>query len=306
MGMFDQTARQASKIDGGPFFAWVLRRFDPLPPLAFERWDDTRRLTVPGDPDRTNDLVAVLRRTDDPTKIVYLVVEVESEPERHIFQRVGIYELLLSMEVATGDGDDPGVGGLVVNLTGQQRPGSLELVIPGTTAGTRVEPVVINLRNEDASATLADIVVGKVGLCLLPWVPMMAGAGDPALIERWKETAAQEPDAHKRVAYRDLALVFAELSRELVNWQRGLEGWEMQESQVIRGWINRGKLEGSVETRRADVLTVVRMRLQDPVPEAIRLAVEGTNDLAMLERWFEAAVQAQTLADLRAAMKLEA
>src|SRR6516165_10233379 len=100
MGMFAQNARAAAKQDGAAFLAWLLRRYQPPPPLAFERWDDSRRLPLPGGPDRTDDLVATLRRTDQPEQVVFLIVEIESEPERHLFQRLGVYGLLLSREVS--------------------------------------------------------------------------------------------------------------------------------------------------------------------------------------------------------------
>src|SRR6266404_3678243 len=100
MGMFDQTARQACKLDGGPFFAWLLRRFEPTPPLVFERWDDTRRQPLPGGPDRTDDVVAVLHHPDAPEQRTWMIVEAETEPERFIFHRLGTYGLLLSMELS--------------------------------------------------------------------------------------------------------------------------------------------------------------------------------------------------------------
>ncbi len=77
----------------------------------------------------------------------------------------------------------------------------------------------------------------------------------------------------------------------------------MQESQVILGWMNRGKQKGIVEARRADLLTLVQILLQDPVPEEVRLAIEGTNDEEILSRWFRAAVTATTLAEFTAAMR---
>jgi hypothetical protein len=98
-------------------------------------------------------------------------------------------------------------------------------------------------------------------------------------------------------------LVFAELSKQLVNWQKGLEGWMMQESQVINGWIRTGEVKGELNKARGDVLRLVRRRLADPVPEDIRLAIEGTNDLDVLTRWFDAATDAETLDKFRAAMR---
>ncbi len=79
----------------------------------------------------------------------------------------------------------------------------------------------------------------------------------------------------------------------------------MRESTYIKTFEMRGKKRGALLTSRAKLLELVRLRLQDPVPEAIRLAVEGTNDLAVLGKWFAAAATAGTVAELRAAMKLE-
>ncbi len=305
MGMFDQTARQACKLDGAPFFAWLLRRFDPPPPLAFERWDDTRRQPLPGGPDRTDDVVAVLQHTEAAEQRTWLIVEVETEPERFIFHRLGVYGLLLSMELARGPGpvEEPPVGTVLINLTGQPRRETLRLVVPGTSAGQTVTPLVVNLRQQDAAATLAEIEAGQTGLCLLPWLPLMAGGGDPALIAEWKRVALTEPDPERRSLYRNLALVLAELAKELVNWQQALEGWQMQESQVILGWMKRGKQEGTVENARAFLLEAVRTRLQDPVPEPVRLAIEGTNDPDTLTRWFKAALAVSTLDEFTAVMR---
>jgi hypothetical protein len=305
MGMFAQNARAAAKQDGAAFLAWLLRRYQPPPPLAFERWDDSRRLPLPGGPDRTDDLVAVLRRTDAPAQVAYLVVEIESEPERHLLQRLGVYGLMLSREVSPPPGpeDEPPVGCALVNLTGARPEGGLTLVVPGTPLGLGVKPLVMNLGREDGRQTLADIAAGRVGLSILPWVPLRAGGGEPDLVEAWKQVAMREPDPQRRARYRDMALVFAEWTRELVNGQRGLEGWEMKESQYIKGWLNEGEMRGLVKARQADLLTVLSERIPDPVPEEVRMAVEGTNDLDTLQRWLRAAARSSSWADFRAAMK---
>jgi hypothetical protein len=305
MGMFDQNARAAAKLDGAAFFAWLLRRYQPPPPLAFERWDDTRRLPLPGGPDRTDDLVAVLRRTDVPGHVVYMIVEVESEPERHLLQRLGIYGLMLSREVAQPPGpeDEPPVGCALINLTGERPEAGLALVVAGTPLALGVKPLVMNLCREHARQTLTDIAEGRAGLSILPWLPLLAGGGEPALIEEWKQVALREPDVGRRATYRDMALVFAELTRELVNWQRALEGWEMKESQYIKGWLNEGELRGTVKRGREDLLAVLSERIPDPIPEEVRLAVEGTNDLDTLGRWLRAAARCNSWGDFQAAMK---
>jgi hypothetical protein len=209
-----------------------------------------------------------------------------------MLQRLGVYELLLSTEIAPSAGaeEEIPVTSILVHLTGERPARPLVLALPGTGKGTRVEPLIINLRQDDAAATLADIAAGRTGLCILPWIPLMAGGGGRDLIEEWKHVALTEPDPHKRVAYRDMALVFAELSKELVNWQQALEGWQMLESQVVNNWLNQGEMRGLVKKGRADLLKVLSARLPGPVPEAIRLAIEGTNDPDTLDRWFDAAL----------------
>jgi hypothetical protein len=47
---------------------------------------------------------------------------------------------------------------------------------------------------------------------------------------------------------------------------------------------------------------VVLSELEDPVPEAVRLAIEGTNDATTLSRWIRAAVKADSMAEFRKAM----
>ena len=305
MGMFDQNGRQASKLDGTGFWEWVIRSFTEQMPAVFDHWDDTRRTSWPGGPDRTDDVVAVLRRTDQANGRIVMIVELETEPERFIFQRLGIYELMLSMEAAANAaaGEEPAVGSVLIHLTGQRRETRLQLLPSCTTKGTTVEPIIVDLCKEDAALTLADIDAGTTALCILPWIPLMKGGGNPALIAEWKRVTMKEPSAERRSMYRDLALVFAELIKEQVNWLQGLEGWEMKVSQTILGWKREGKHEGVIEARRADLLETVRVRLQDPVPEPIRLAIEGTNDPDTLTRWFRAALTVQTLDELRKGMR---
>jgi hypothetical protein len=304
---FDQCARQAGKLDEANFLAWILSHYSPPPNYVFERWDDTRRKSWEGGPDRTNDLVAVLRHQAQTDQRLWLIVEFESEPERFILQRLGVYELLLSMEIAQLLGLQANavipVGSVVIHLTGQRDSTQVSLGVEGTNKGTNVAPLIVNLRQDSATDTLAAIASGKFGLCILPWIPLMAGGGEPAIIEEWKRLVLTETDLDKRARYRSSALVFAELIREQINWYQALENWEMKESKYLSGIRREGKLIGIVEKSRAVLLQVVRLQLEDPVPEAIRLAVEGTNDPDVLDRWLETALCAQNVSDLLRAMK---
>ena len=78
----------------------------------------------------------------------------------------------------------------------------------------------------------------------------------------------------------------------------------MRESEYINRWRNEGIDLGVLRTRREDLLDAVKLRLEDPVPETIRLAIQGTNDLDTLIRWYRAALTLDSIADFRKAMNL--
>jgi hypothetical protein len=79
----------------------------------------------------------------------------------------------------------------------------------------------------------------------------------------------------------------------------------MRESEIIKDWMRQGAEVAELRTMRTALLTAVEVRLQNPVPEAIRLAVEGTNDLRKLQEWYRAALTAETIADLRKHIQVE-
>lgn len=304
VGQFDQTARPLCKLDGGSFVAWALACCAPRPPLTFDGWDDTRRLVRPGEPDRTNDLVALVRDEARPGGQAWLIAEIEEEAEPGVFYRMGDYELRLGREVnPTCDPDGPAVASLVVNLTGAQPAARLEWAWGGH--GTRIAPFVVDVAAQDAVATLERIERGEVGLTVLPFLALMKGGGTPEFVGRWKRAVEAEPDEGRRLMYRDAALTFVDLKPWSVNWLRGTEGWMERTSKYIESWERRGEERAEVRLRRAFLLEVIGTKVQGPVPETIRLAVEGTNDPAILASWVTSALAANTLVEIRRAMKLD-
>jgi hypothetical protein len=79
-----------------------------------------------------------------------------------------------------------------------------------------------------------------------------------------------------------------------------LEGWEVRESQYLKSFEDRGEAKGEVHGRQAYLLEGLRLRFGSPVPEPVRLAIEETNDLAMLDRWFQALFTVGSWADFEA------
>jgi hypothetical protein len=79
MATFDETARHACKVSGAGLTAWLDRFAAESMAADFASWDDTRRTSWPGGPERSDDVVCVLRRRADG-KAAHLIVEVETEP----------------------------------------------------------------------------------------------------------------------------------------------------------------------------------------------------------------------------------
>jgi hypothetical protein len=78
-----------------------------------------------------------------------------------------------------------------------------------------------------------------------------------------------------------------------------LEGWEVRESQYLKSFEAKGEVRG----RRADILEGLQVRLKGTAPEPIRLAIEGTNDLETLNRWFRAMLTVESWDEFQAKMK---
>jgi hypothetical protein len=302
MATFDDTARQACKVSGVGLIPW-LGRFATEPMAAdFASWDDTRRTSWPGGPERTDDVVCVLRRRADGGP-AHLIVEVATEPRADDLARLGVYELLLAIEVRAVLEEGPPVYGAIIHLTGSRKGGPLRLTRSATAPGVLVQPIEVWLADESAVDTLALLESVEVERCILPWIVLMRDGDEPAAIERWKRLAEGETDVEKRAAYRHFALEFAELIPGLVNWQRLLEGWEVRESQYSKTIEARGEHRGKVKQAQADLLDGLGRKLQSAVPEPIRLAVEGTNDLDTLKRWFGILFTVDNWAEFEAKMK---
>ena len=79
----------------------------------------------------------------------------------------------------------------------------------------------------------------------------------------------------------------------------------MRESQTIKGWMREGEERGELRKARANLIDLIGAHLEDPVPESIRLAIEGTNDVSRLDIWYKAALTAKSFGEFRKQMKLE-
>lgn len=294
MGDYDQLARLACKLDGPGLFDWIQRRQGGVVRYAFRDWDDARRLAVVPGLERINDLVADLRPLGGDDEPHFVITEIESEARRFQLQRLGVYANLLSIEKATLR-----IGVCLLNLTGRKEPAKVTLAIPGPFGRIEIEPQVVNLCEDDALATLADMAADRTARSLLAWIPLMAGGGDPAAINAWLVEILQVPDAETRRNLAVYAATFAELTPAQPSWAQALERYGMMESILF----NRVRKDEKVRNAREFLLEAIAVRLSSPVPDDLRLAIEGTNDQETLGRWYRVALTCPTVDDLRAAMQ---
>ncbi len=174
--------------------------------------------------------------------------------------------------------------------------------LPGMPEVGLTDRVVrLAVRDEDAAATLARVASGELSRCVLPWVALMRGGGTAAVLAEGLRLADLEPDARLRVDYAVDALILAELPGVLPEWKKALEGWNVRESQQVLEW----KAEGELKDRRAALLRLLEKRCKEPVPSDLVAAIEATQDMDLLWRWFDVAAEVNTFDDFRAATQAQ-
>ncbi len=287
MNDFDQAARYAAKLDPAGFLSWLLPGLDPA--WTFREWLDTRRLPFPGGRDRTNDTLAALANPVASGEQWAVIVEFQAEPAGDMLARLLDYVGRLYVELRPAGYR---VAAAVVNLTGPPQPDTLTMTLPGMADfGLRLRVVQRTLRDEDAAGILAGMTAGRTAHSLLPWVPLLHGASEAAIIEQWKAVADTEPDVVRRFEYGGLALVFAELAGRAQQWERGLEGWNMRQSQVVNEW--------RAEAVREIVAQALELRCGAPIPSDLAAALQQMLDLSELRRWHQAAVLSDSFDEFR-------
>jgi len=315
MADFDDAERHAlHEVEPEKQLQWLLEEVDP--DLAFFGWQPTQ-LSPPGVPQLRCDCVAGLRSRSGSQPPWACLIEAQGQPLAGMAVWMMIYLGLLH-NLLRYDGRDPfQMMGVILNLSEGELSHAIGWRVPlKKTTGTpsadadaglpTAEPspapapgvactfFVKNVRQESAEQTLNRIERDELGLCILVWVPLMAGADQPEVIRRWRDLALRQEQLHLRADYVALALVFAEMAGRKQLWETGLEGFNVQESEVIRGW----RQEGSLTTARAAVVNVLQTRFPGvPLPEGVRSALEKNADARQLSDWLRQAVLTASPAD---------
>jgi hypothetical protein len=131
--------------------------------------------------------------------------------------------------------------------------------------GVRCKFWVRNAREEKADLTLELIADGKVALCILVWVPVMAGGDDPRVLKRWQEVALLQTEPHLLADYVVLALVFAELVGRKPAWAAALKEFNVNDSVFLQEIEDKGLAKGTLVGK----IQMCQEMLKHPVtPEA--------------------------------------
>jgi hypothetical protein len=85
-------------------------------------------------------------------------------------------------------------------------------------------------------------------------------------------------------------LAFAELVGRRAEWQRGLKGFAMTESQVVNEWISKGE----AKRQRQNLLELLEGRFSGAVPNDVVQLIQQQDSLELLHDWFKVAVRAST------------
>lgn len=291
MGAYDQAARFAAQVDPDAVVRRVLQ--PALAPLQFREWLDTRTIPLPGGPDRIADLVVALEDAET-LQPALLILEFQSrhDPDKLdvTLEEAGI----LRGHVRRGPNRDGKYRVLtaLVYLQGRCPDDVLDMTL-AHGFGTRHRALVWNVADDDAADALEAVANGMASWGVLFWVALMGGGGDETVIARWRDVVAQVvPLPRMRGNMAGIALVFAELVGRRPAWVRGLEGFEMTESQVVNEWIGQGMVKGELAASRRNLLELLNGRFPGAVPPDVTRLIQQQDSLELLNDWFRAAVRA--------------
>lgn len=300
MGVFDQTARRVAKRDGAGFFRWALPDLDPA--LTFVGWNDARTAPQAGHKELTLDAVGEFANAVRPEEPWLFVVEFKAEPKGDDVEQLLEYVIRCRRDRRPEAGPrlKYSVGGVLIDLTGKRTADTLNMPVPGLAgAGLSFRCAYRTLAAEDAVTVLAGIASGQTARTVLPWVPLMRGAGTVPVVEEWKRLASTEPRADLWGEYAADARAFADLADVLIQWDPTLREFNMRESKVVLEW----QAEAKAETQRADLLLALEVRGRGPVPDDLRKKIETTTDVSKLAAWFRAALSVNSFDEFREAIR---
>lgn len=297
--IYDRYSRFTVKLDPDGFLRWLLRR--PDPDLRFRRWLESQPAARPGEPERRCDTVAELQHASGRAPPWALLIELQIGPDPDMLERLLEYLGRTRREVRYDPKtrDKYLVAAAVVNLSGVQAVPRLDMVLPGETGNEfHWSPTVRNLEEESAAELLTEMEAGRVALCLLPWVSLMAGGDRPDIIEQWKTLASRETGPHRRADYGALVLIFSRITKREDVWRTGLKEWNMSESTIIDEWL----AEGRAQAFQQSLMDYLGRFFPQGIPPDLEAMIDAQKDPAVLQHWLKLAYRANSADEVRAAI----
>jgi hypothetical protein len=270
MNDYDKAGRYLVKRDPAGFFRWLLANLR----LSFQAWIDARRVALPDQNDLTNDLVAALR---GGSAVEGMCLELEAEARADALTRLLEYLVRLWTEPGgPGSFSISCVSGAILDLTGRSPARELQLR-SAIAHGCRLELTVLrrHLVDEQAVSLVADVAAGMISPWLLPWVPLMQGGGESAIIAQWRiEAERRLSDQCDRADLGSLSKTFATLAGRRPAWDQALRGWNLKTSPYLD--------EIRAEEARELILRMGRQKFGKAPTRKQLKTMEAITDLAQL------------------------
>jgi len=289
MSDFDQAARYAVRHlgDDAGFFRWVFGARFALA-WRYRTWLDTQAVPFPGEPDRRCDTVAGFDRSAGDQPPLAAIIEFMSRTRTVTLRRLAQYGLQVQQDCPhqTNPRVEVSFIAAVLNLTGGEQADELVVAPPDTgNLALRGRFKVLTLSTRSAANLLRQVRSRAISPVVLVWAPLMAGADTADFVRRWLQTVEQLAGQSIQGNLVALAKILSELAGRRELWTQGLEGFQVERSQVVMEWEQRGVQRGQREGLSRGLIAALKAHYRSEVPENLRRTLEAEQDQSRLLAW---------------------
>jgi len=302
MGQFDQAARSAADLEAG----YLLGRVAAMAKLdvRYRRWFDPRTVPLPGGPERTADLVAIMDDPRKPEAPWLFVLELQTRHEERK-QEVLLVETAIFACYAK-DTDREGGSFLplpvFIYLSGLCPRPEIDFRSPAGF-GLLCAPVIWEMEKDSALNELGKVDAKQASWDALFWTVLMDGGGSEKALKEWRRLLDEKVPANRRADVAFLALELAELTGSLPALEGVLGDLNMTESTVHNRAVELGASRERIRIKRADLIAVLNSKFSEQIPEDYLNIIRQQESFALLETWFQAALDVSTATNFLEVMR---
>lgn len=308
MGMFDQGARYACRVHPSVVARKLLRQVRER--LSFGQFHESKTNPLPGQRERIADSVLALDNLGAPSAPCLMLLEFQSRHDedklqttfvsvahlradvRHGPDRKGRYEVFAGLVYLQGKAVETEIGMALTDADGKQ------------VAGSHHQALLWEVGEDDADAALAEVGADFAGWWgLLFWVPLMRGGSLAQNVTKWLSLVTQVTSQRHRADLGQIALIFAELAGTLREWREALEGFDMEDSQVVLEWTAKAREEAEVVALQRTLLRLAQKRFKGELKDEEKEMISSQESKDVLAAWLDAVVEQATYADFRAVLR---